>query len=123
MTFKQNFTDIRSVVIREPLVVRTVGTTGANSPTAWKYLTTGTVIKGSDLFLIDGVVLTNPSPNPVVVSKEGISAGTIGSTGADGYILNQNQNLNLKVKNLADVIIKSTVATASTGITLSYIAS
>lgn len=124
MPYKPNYTDIRSFKIRDPLVIRTSGFTAGNGPADWRYLTTGTFTRGSDLFLVDGVFLQNIGPNGVVLSEQGVSAGTfLTGVTADGYLIAQNQTLDFKINNLADVIVKSTSATATTGITLSYFAS
>jgi hypothetical protein len=124
MPYKPNYTDIRSFKIRDPLVIRTSGFTAGNGPADWRYLTTGTFTRGSDLFLVDGVFLQNIGPNGVVLSEQGVSAGTfLTGVTADGYLIAQNQTLDFKINNLADVIVKSTSATTTTGITLSYFAS
>lgn len=124
MPFKPNYTDIRSFKIRDPLVIRTSGYTAGNGPGDWKYLSTGTFTRGSDFFLVDGIFFTNIGPNSVVISDQGISAGIfLSGVSADGFLLVQNQTLNYKVNNLADVIVKSTAASTTTGITLSYFAS
>jgi hypothetical protein len=124
MPYKPNYTDIRSFKIRDPLVIRTSGFTAGNGPADWRYLTTGTFTRGSDLFLVDGVFLKNVGPNDVVISDQGVSAGTfLTGVTADGFQLKQNEFVDYKINNLADVIVKSTSATATTGITLSYFAS
>jgi len=123
MPFKPNYTDIRSTKMRDPLIIRTVGASVSNTSSAWVYLNSGTTTRPSDFFLVDGVILTNPGPNTVVVSDQGLSSGTWGTgTTFDGFQLVTNQVFNLKVNNLADVIFKSTQS-AATGVTLSYIAS
>lgn len=123
MPFKPNYTDIRSFKIRDPYEVKTVGMTAANTQTDWKYLRSGTTTRGADYFLTDGIYFQNNNTNPVVISIQGLSFGTfISGATADGFLLNLNQNLSLKVNNLADIIVKSTSATVA-GITLSYIAS
>ena len=123
MPYKPNYTDIRSFKIRDPLTIRTVGITAANGPADWKYLLSQTTTRPADFILVDGVFLSNANVNSVVISDQGLSAGTfITGTTADGFVLAQNQTLNFKINNLADVIIKSTSASI-TGVTLSYFAS
>jgi|LakMenEpi03Aug12_release.lakeMendotaPanAssembly.Ray.scaffolds.fasta_scaffold183206_2 hypothetical protein len=123
MPYKPNYTDIRSTLIRDPLIIRTVGATATNTAADWKYLLTGTTTRGANFFTVDGVILSNTGTNVVVVSDQGLTAGTFitGAT-ADGFPLAANQVFNLRVNNLADVVIKSNQA-AITGITLSFIAS
>ena len=124
---KLNNTDIRTIKVYNPQKVRCIGITAANGPSEWKYLLSGDKSIPSSVELQQGVYIRNTGTvNDAVISIEGFSGGTANPTGGgltfDGYVLPSRTEVFLPVADLADVIVKSTSTSASTGITLSYIA-
>jgi hypothetical protein len=122
MPYKPNFTDIRSTLIYNPAIIRTVGASVGNTAGSWRYLTSGSAVKQNSLSLIDGATIRNTGPNTAVLSVEGLSSGVfISGATADGFALVSNESLDMRVTDLSNIIFKSTSTTA-VGVTLSYIA-
>lgn len=108
-----------------PITTKTVGITGGNSQTGWKYLTTQTTTKGSSLGLREGVQLRNVGTSTVdaIISLEGITFGDFtAATGGVGFPLAAQTELFLPVSDLSSVVIKTSSTVTSAGVTLGFIA-
>ena len=115
------------MAFRNPIAIRTVGITGGNTVSGWKYLinpSSGATTAGRSVSLKEGVQIYNSggaAPLPVI-SIYGITGGTANTANTDGFVLPSGQDVFFKTNDLNTIMVKTTSGTITEGVTLSYIA-
>ena len=117
------------MAFRNPIAIRTVGITGGNTVSGWKYLinpSSGVTTAGRSVSLTEGVQIRNSGAAASsifpVISIFGLTGGTAGAANTDGFALPSGQDIFFKANNLNVIMVKTTSGTATDGVTLSYIA-
>jgi hypothetical protein len=114
---------------RNPVAIRTVGITGGNTVSGWKYLinpSSGATTAGRSVSLKEGVQIYNAGATASavlpVISIFGLTGGTAGTLNTDGFVLPSGQDVFFKTNDLNVIMVKTTSGTVTDGVTLSYIA-
>ena len=117
------------MAFRNPIAIRTVGITGGNTVSGWKYLinpSSGVTTAGRSVSLKEGVQIRNAGNTASsvlpVISIFGLTGGTASAANTDGFVLSTAQDIFFKANNLNVIMVKTTSGTATDGVTLSYIA-